>query len=117
LLEDHLNAQRAEQGDEDEEMEDEEAAWEGWDVESNSPDDSDDSTSWHNVESDGGEAFDVSDIDDEPPKKTDKGKGEAMEQKGSEEKEDVEMKDGVPRVSTLATTKVSPTSQSPKCER
>jgi len=87
-------------------MEDEEAAWEGWDVESNSSDDSDDCGSWHNVESDGGEAFDVSD-DDESPKRTEK--GNAVQE--GEEKEDVEMKDEAPRVSTLATTKVGPTSK------
>ena len=84
-------------------MEDDEAAWEGWDMESNS---SDDSGSWHDVESDGEKVFDVGDSDDESPKKTDKGKGETMGQQGGEEKEDVEMKDEAPRVSTLATTKV-----------
>jgi protein SDA1 len=95
-------------------MEDEGAKWEGWDVESNSSDDSDDSGSWHDVESDGKGAFDVSESDDESPKKTDKGKGKNIEQK-VEETEDLEMKDETPRVSTLATTKVSPSSKLAEC--
>jgi protein SDA1 len=98
-------------------MEDDGAAWEGWDVESNSSDDSDDSGSWNNVESDGEEAFDVSDSDDESPKRTDKGKGKAIGQQSGKEKEDVEMKDEAPRVSTLATTKVRPTSRLHDCDR
>jgi len=93
------------------------AAWEGWDMESNSSDDSDDSGSWHDVESDGKRAFDISDSDDEPPNKPDKGKKKAVEQRDGEEKEDIEMKDEIPRVSVLATSKVSPTSKLPKCER
>lgn len=88
-------------------MEDDEAAWEGWDVESNSSGDSDDSGSWHDVQSDGGEAFDVSESDHESPDKTDKGKGRAIEKMRGEGKEDVEMKVEAPRVSTLVTTKVS----------
>lgn len=88
-------------------MEDDEAAWEGWDMESNSSDDSG-SGSWHDIESDGEKVFDVGNSDDESPKKTDKGQGEAMGQQEGEEKEDVEMKDEAPRVSILATTKVRP---------
>ena len=95
-------------------MEDDTAAWEGWDVESNSSDDSGDSGSWHDVESDGDEAFDVSDSNDESLEKTNKGKGKAIRQKGGEVKEDVEMKDEAPRVSTLATTKVSLRSKTPE---
>jgi len=98
-------------------MENDEAAWDGWDVESNQSDDSDDSGSWHDIKSDGEEAFDVSDSDNESPKKTDEGKGKAVDQKGGEEKEDVEMKDEAPRVSTLATTKVSPSSKLPEVKR
>jgi len=82
-------------------MEDDEAAWEGWDVESNS---SHDSGSWHDVESDGEKEFDVSDSDNESPNRTDKGK-----EKVTGRQEDVEMKDEAPRVSTLATTKACPT--------
>ena len=89
-------------------MEDE-AAWEGWDVESNSSDDSDDSRSWHDVESDGEEGFDVSDIDDESPKGADKGTGKAKGQQEGEEKEDMEMTDEAPRAPTLVTTKVGTT--------
>jgi protein SDA1 len=84
----------------------EEAAWEGWDVESNS---SDDSRSWHDVESDGEKEFDVSDSDNESPKRSDKGKGKAIGHQEGEGKEDVEMKDEAPRLSTLATTKACPT--------
>ena len=95
-------------------MEDDEAAWEGWYVESNT---SDDSGSWHDVQSDAEEAFDVSDSDDKSSKRTGNGKGNATEQKGVDEQEDIEMKDEAPRISTLATTKVSATSQFPEYER
>ena len=92
-------------------MEDEEAAWNGWDLESNSSDDSDDSGSWHDVESDGEEAFNVGDSDDESPKGVDKRREKDIGRQGGEEKEDVEMTDEAPRVSTLVTTKVSPNSE------
>ena len=98
-------------------MDDEEAAWEGWDVESNSSDDSDDSRSWHDVESDGEEAFDVSDIDDESPKGADKVTGKAKGRQEGAEKEDVEMTDEAPRASTLVTTKVGTTSELHECDR
>ena len=96
---------------------DDEAAWGGWDVESNSSGESDDSTSWHDVESDGEGAFDVSDSDDESPKGADKGTRKAKGQQEGEEKEDVEMIDLAPRASTLVTTKVGTTSELHDCDK
>lgn len=85
-------------------------------MESDPSGDSDDSRSWHDVQSDDEEAFDVSDSDHELPK-TDKGKRNVIGQEDGEEKEDVEMTDGTPRVSTLATTKVRPSSRLSECEK
>ncbi len=97
-------------------MEDE-AAWKGWDLESNSSGDSDDSGLWHDVESDGEEAFDVSDSDDESPKGVNTGRAKAIGRQGGDEREDVEMTDEAPRVSTLVTTKVGPKSELHECDR
>ncbi|KAF9266886.1 protein required for actin cytoskeleton organization and cell cycle progression [Marasmius fiardii PR-910] len=89
LLEDHLQKLREE--DNLEEM-DEDAAWNGWDAESDSSDDSDDS-GWINVEDSDQEYFDVSDSDDEEKKK-------------DEEQNEEEVVPKEPTISTLATTKI-----------
>ena len=54
------------------EGEDDEAAWEGWDVESDSSEDS--SEGWIDVDSDSDEDIEVSDSEDEDGKKSKKGK-------------------------------------------
>lgn len=105
LLEDHLKRLRQEDGAE-EDMEDDEAAWNGWDVESDSDESSD---GWISVESDGDDDLEVSDSDDEDDAKVkkDKGKGKAMDV-DVDEKNDAEAPALLDpsRVSTLATTKV-----------
>ncbi|KAG7093623.1 hypothetical protein E1B28_007287 [Marasmius oreades] len=88
LLEEHL--QKLREQDNPEEM-DEDAAWNGWDAESDSSEDSD-GTGWVNVEDSGQEYFDVSDSDDE------------NEKKGEEQNEATAPKE--PTLSTLATTKI-----------
>ncbi|TBU28964.1 SDA1-domain-containing protein [Dichomitus squalens] len=117
LLEDHLKKLREEDGaasgDEDE---GDEAAWEGWDVESDSSEESSDG--WLDVDSDSDEDIEVSDSEDEDGNKSkksrEKGKGKA---KAGDDDEDAEMDDedegkedaaegAVKRISTLATTKI-----------
>ena len=111
LLEDHLKQLRAEDGVEDGMFEeDDEGAWEGWDVESDSDEESSDG--WMDVESDG-EDLDISDSDDEgdSKKKSKKGKGVGkdddgdvdMDKEGEKEESAV---DALSRISTLATTKI-----------
>lgn len=109
LLEDHLKQLRAEEGVDDGVFEeDDEAAWEGWDIESDSDEESSDG--WLDVESDGDD-LDISDSEDEGDSK----KKQKLKSKGDE---DVEMdkedqtqqgesaEDALKRISTLATTKV-----------
>lgn len=79
-------------------------AWEGWDVESDSSEESDDSD-WKNVESDGEEAFYVSDSDDEKPKKKKEGDTDVDAEKDDVKTEDAPVEEGK-RISNLATTKV-----------
>ncbi|KAI9440476.1 protein required for actin cytoskeleton organization and cell cycle progression [Lactarius indigo] len=74
--------------------EDDENAWEGWELESESSDDSSDSGGWIDVESDGGDHLSVSDSEDED-KKSD-GKLPANEESSTDPN----------RTSTLATTKI-----------
>ncbi|KAN0105324.1 protein required for actin cytoskeleton organization and cell cycle progression [Russula decolorans] len=93
LLEDHLRTTRGEDeasgdGEEDDE------AWEGWEIGSESSDDSLDSGGWIDVESDGGDHLNVSDSGDEDGKNGDKLR------KIDESAGDVN------RTSTLATTKI-----------
>lgn len=109
LLEDHLKRLREEEGAPDAEMEeDDEAAWDGWDVESDSSDD-ESSDGWIDVESDGEDNLEVSDSEDEGDSKKDNN-GERKEKVMDVDKEDDG--DEVPalldpsRISTLATTKV-----------
>lgn len=82
------------------EEEDNENAWEGWELESESSDDSSDSGGWIDVESDGGDHLNISDSEDEGKKSH--GKTAANEALSTEAN----------RTSTLATTKVCPFSAS-----
>ncbi|CAL1703881.1 unnamed protein product [Somion occarium] len=105
LLEDHLKQLRTEEGIEDGVFdEDDEGAWEGWDVNSDSDESSD---GWIEVESDGDNLV-VSDSEDEDGSKKRKGKQNETEGdvdvKMGEEKESTE--DATTRISTLATTKI-----------
>lgn len=112
LLEDHLRKLREEDGvaSDAEEEEDDEGAWEGWDVEEDSSDESEDG--WVNVESDS-EDLEISDSEDEDGTSKKKEKSKAKKKKGEEsgdEDEDLDKdEDKEPeaqRVSTLATTKI-----------
>jgi protein SDA1 len=86
---------------------DDAAAWEGWDVETDSSDSDSDSEPWINVQSDGDENLDISDSEDEEDKKKAKVKVNTKE-----DVEDVPMEDAeaaasaATRISTLAQTKV-----------
>lgn len=106
-MEDHYKRLREEDGIESggEEESDDEAAWEGWDVESDS---SESEEGWIDVESDGDDDLDISDSEDESDKKS-KAKGKKKAEEDEDEDEDVEMAPEVKepaRVSSLATTKV-----------
>ncbi|KIJ69642.1 hypothetical protein HYDPIDRAFT_172966 [Hydnomerulius pinastri MD-312] len=105
LLEDHFKALRAEETGGDMEVDDDEAAWEGWDVQTDSSESDSESEGWISVESDG-EDLEVSDSEDEgKEKQTVAGKSKVGEKKGEgEEKEDAQVDEN--RVSTLATTKI-----------
>ncbi|KAG6910891.1 hypothetical protein DXG01_006574 [Tephrocybe rancida] len=85
LLEDHLQSLRDEEGVVLDDEEDQEAAWDGWDVESDKSD-SDSEDEWHNVSEDDNDLV-ISDSEDEAER----------EQPKSE---------APPRISTLATTKI-----------
>ncbi|KAI0807056.1 actin cytoskeleton organization and cell cycle progression protein [Fomes fomentarius] len=110
LLEDHLQKLREEDGvgsgDEDDE-----AAWEGWDVESDSSESSD---GWISVDSGSDEDLEISDSEDEDDKQSHKkpkrkGKGKATgddESEGEEEQKEEAGEEAVKRISTLATTKI-----------
>ena len=101
LLEDHLKKLREEDGIEVDEEEDDVAAWEGWDVESDSSEESEDG--WIPVEPDG-EDLDISDSEDEDDKRK-KAKGKNGDNDG--EDEDEKPAEAEPaRVSMMATTKV-----------
>jgi protein SDA1 len=90
--------------------EDDAAAWEGWDVETDSDASDSDSEPWHNVDSGGEDNLDISDSEDEDNKKKAKGKKKA----GKDADEDAPMEEdaaepsvpAVARISTLAQTKV-----------
>ncbi|KAG9220635.1 hypothetical protein CCMSSC00406_0003734 [Pleurotus cornucopiae] len=88
LLEDHLKQLREEDGVED--KEDDETAWDNWDVESDSSDSESESEGWVDVQSEGGSDIEVSDSEDE---------------KDPEAKAEKEV-DPADRISTLATTKI-----------
>ncbi|GJE97055.1 SDA1-domain-containing protein [Phanerochaete sordida] len=110
LLEDHLKKLREEDGAESggEAEEDDEAAWEGWDVEEDSEEESEDD--WINVQSDSDD-LEISDSEDEDgkgkKKEKAKGKKKGAENDEEEAEEAKEEKEEEPqRVSTLATTKI-----------
>ncbi|THV08075.1 SDA1-domain-containing protein [Dendrothele bispora CBS 962.96] len=93
LLENHLKQLQEENG-EDILQEDDEAAWNGWDVDSNSDSDSDSESSdgWINVEDDENDNIDIGDSEDEAEnKETDASAGPSSESTNP---------------STLATTKI-----------
>ena len=84
---------------------DDENAWEGWELESESSDDSSDAGGWIDVESDGGDHLSISDSEDEDKK--DNSKPTENEASSTEAN----------RTSTLATTKVCPILPSPITRR
>ncbi|EIN07629.1 protein required for actin cytoskeleton organization and cell cycle progression [Punctularia strigosozonata HHB-11173 SS5] len=99
LLEDHLQKLREENGDEMDVDVDDSAAWEGWDVETDSSEESSDEEGWLNVESDE-EPLEVSDSEDEDMEK-------AKTVSSADAKQDDKLvEDATLRVSTLATTKI-----------
>ena len=109
LLEDHYKQMREEEGIEsgDEHEEDDDAAWDNWEVESDS---SESSEGWISVSSDSDDDIEISDSEDE--KDAEKGKKKAKPKQDDENDEATDgMKAGgeaeVGRVSSLATTKVS----------
>ena len=113
LLEDHLKKLREEDGAASgDDNEDDEAAWEGWDVETDSSEESSDG--WISVDSDSDSDLEISDSEDEGDKKAKrKGKGKAKDaeeesddEEGEEKQETAE--EAVKRISTLATTKACP---------
>ncbi|KAI0646751.1 SDA1-domain-containing protein [Trametes meyenii] len=112
LLEDHLKKLREEDGvASGDEEEDNEAAWEGWDVESDSDESSD---GWVNVDSDSDEDLEVSDSEDEEDKRIKKGKRKSKSGEDDEEGKDTEAdgsaqetaEEAAQRISSLATTKI-----------
>ncbi|KAI0637296.1 actin cytoskeleton organization and cell cycle progression protein [Trametes polyzona] len=109
LLEDHLKKLREEDGAASgAEDEDDEAAWEGWDVESDSDESSD---GWISVASDSDNDLEISDSEDEDDKrKKKKGKGKAAEEEDSDEEKEAEKEEtaaeAAQRISSLATTKI-----------
>jgi protein SDA1 len=94
LLEDHLEKLRAEESYATGGAEDNDAAWEGWDVESESSQESSEDEGWIEVVSDDDDHFNLSDSEDEQP--------ETTKPKTDEPSDAV----ATNRVSTLATTKV-----------
>jgi protein SDA1 len=95
LLEDHLHQLREEEHVTLSDVGDDNAAWQGWDLETDSSESSGDE-GWMDVSSDDEQEFGISGSEDENSKLTGKGEGE----KGKQGR-------GVAnRVSTLATTKV-----------
>ncbi|KJA27481.1 hypothetical protein HYPSUDRAFT_35380 [Hypholoma sublateritium FD-334 SS-4] len=93
LLEDHLQKLREEDGV-DLGDDDDEAMWQGWDVESDEGSDSD-SEEWMNVNDDDDNDLAISDSEDEGKDPKDRASQAAEEEVSS-----------VPRLSTLATTKI-----------
>jgi protein SDA1 len=94
LLEDHLRTMHGEDMAPSDGEEDDEKAWEGWELESESSDDLSDAGSWIDVESDGGDHLNISDSEDESKKRN----GELPVNEGPSTEEN--------RTSTLATTKI-----------
>ncbi|KAI0332066.1 actin cytoskeleton organization and cell cycle progression protein [Cubamyces sp. BRFM 1775] len=114
LLEDHLKKLREEEGvASGDEEEDDEAAWEGWEVESESEESSD---GWISVDSDTESDLEISDSEDEDDKRKKKGKGKAKagqeDDGGKDEGDEKEgaaqetAEEAAKRISSLATTKI-----------
>ncbi|KAI0272597.1 SDA1-domain-containing protein [Gloeopeniophorella convolvens] len=93
LLEDHLKSMRGDDAGSGDEEEDEEKAWEGWEMESDSSEDSSSSGGWVDVESDGEDHLSISDSEDEKEKKDDPSAKAGPSTNAN-------------RISTLATTKI-----------
>ncbi|KAI0713306.1 actin cytoskeleton organization and cell cycle progression protein [Earliella scabrosa] len=111
LLEDHLKKLREEDGAASgDDNEDDEAAWEGWDVETDSSEESSDG--WISVDSDSDSDLEISDSEDEGDRKAKrKGKGKSKDAEEESDNEEGEEKqetaeEAVKRISTLATTKI-----------
>ncbi|GBE82579.1 Protein SDA1 [Sparassis crispa] len=104
LLEEHLEKLRQENGKDDYQEVDDEAGWDGWDVESDSSSEaSDDSGGWIDVESEGEEDLDISDSEDEADKLAKiKGRDDGHEPAQQMTFEE----DAGTRISSLATTKI-----------
>ncbi|KAH9830989.1 SDA1-domain-containing protein [Rhodofomes roseus] len=103
LLEDHLQKLREEEGVASDAEGDDEAGWEGWDLESDSSEESDVSEGWIDVDSGGEDDLDISDSEDEADKKDAKGKSKA---KGEDEPPAKADETAAARISLLATTKI-----------
>ncbi|TIB70754.1 SDA1-domain-containing protein [Wallemia mellicola] len=103
LLEKHL-ADKDNEGEGDEE--DEEKAWDDWDVESG--DESSESEGWVNVSDDDDDEINLSDSDDEDSKKKKKEKKDSEEQaeKATDEPKEESTDDAIQRLSTLATERI-----------
>jgi protein SDA1 len=84
---------------------DDQNGWEGWDIASDDSSEDESENGWINVESDGEEAFDMSDSEDESMKKK-----ESLGPVVSQQSETSNQQEK--RISTLATTKVRNRSQS-----
>lgn len=67
-------------------QEDDDAGWEGWDVESDSDSDSDSEDGWQNVSSDSDGDIEISDSEDENGEKKEKDKGKSRETERQERK-------------------------------
>ena len=93
-----------------EEIENDEAGWDGWEVDSDSSDSSE-SEGWIDVESDGDQNLDISDSEDDQP--TDN-KKPSITTTGDANVPSPQVEDA-PRISTLATTKVKFSSQKVIC--
>ncbi|OCH95200.1 actin cytoskeleton organization and cell cycle progression protein [Obba rivulosa] len=103
LLEDHLQKLREEEGAGLGGEEDDEAAWDGWDVDSDSDESSE---GWIDVQSDGDSDLEVSDSEDEGDKHPKKGKGKAQDDEENPEDAAVAEESAATRISSLATTKI-----------
>jgi protein SDA1 len=100
LLEDHLKKLREEEGSGVGDASDEEAAWEGWELDPDSSDVETEDEGWIDVDSDGGD-LNISSEDEADAKANGKTGPSPLQ---------VESTESVNRVSTLATTKVCPVS-------
>ncbi|KDQ60554.1 hypothetical protein JAAARDRAFT_190731 [Jaapia argillacea MUCL 33604] len=95
LLEDHLQQLREEEGiNSADEEEADAAAWDRWEVETDSSEESSDSGGWMDVDSDGDDNLDISDSEDEAERSKNLPEADVVDDSQAQ------------RVSTLATTKI-----------